>query len=412
MPTLTQKAIRIAYGGSQFTTVFFQFAGSISALYKYEAAYNHTHIRKPEEYILIAAVSAVAAAFFTFTANKFQGVKIIEDLPKEGAHETFTRRTGFAYKNAPRNWKSNLAEAVYLASAALLITINNYFIIAGLKAYINALSNPNKVQSILPLGVIGLILMAIKTIFCDLPFIFTSAAYGASEEIKNDITESKEGPFVSLLVKPLLANKFGILWTTVVGTASHSLWDLTGLLLCIPPEVFIAGFKHPTIFWPVLAASAIPLMLLTIINLTQTRYFEAKESEINLKSLMPDPYVPLRPKPKEGKDFLYKVLEYLPWLKQPFLYGLYSHGFVHACGDAMPALLSLRNTIPGSVAKQLLIATLVALLIWLGSAIGTHCSEVKYSRHHFKNEFRFIGEKKTVPVGPESKNSGMTCCLQ
>lgn len=277
---------------------------------------------------------------------------------------------------------------------------------AGIQAYFDAFSNPDDVEAILPLGAIGLTLMVLKTILGDLPFNLSNASYEAAEQIKEDITDSKKGPLVSLLMKPF-ANKYGLAWITGFSTAIHTLWDFTGLLLCVPPQVFIKLYKEPAAFWTVMVLGTLLSIPLFAVNLIQTQYFEGKESEENLKGIMSEEQGQLL---GEKKSFLFKLLDRFPRLKTPLRYGFYSQAPLHAFADAMPAILLLRYLMVDQASGlQAGVIVPIAFLVFLFSTAGTQCSEVKTSIRNYNKEFRFIG--KSAPASEETSsvmNGGVT----
>ena len=289
----------------------------------------------------------------------------------------------YSARIAGRVKKSNRRESAYLISAAILTITNNYFTIAGIKAFVAAFSNPDILEAILPLGRRGWALVVLKTILFDLPFNFSNASYEVSEEIKNDITQSKKVPLISVLMKPF-AKKWAILWITEVGTLVHMIWDIVGLLLCIPPQAFLSLYRNPWIFWPVAGVVIPSLLYLMIVNGIQTRYFEGIESEINLKKsrLDSDEELDLE---DESKSWLYKLLKRCPWLETPILWGFRTQGPVHGFGDTMPIIVLLRHVLRGyTKSRQVGIIFLPASFVFIGSTIGTYKSEVKTSLNRYK----------------------------
>lgn len=378
--------IRSTYVISQFATVFCQFFGSIVSLWDY---YDKDRAYKIEKYVLEYAtagvISTAAALIFAYTTNEFQGVKI-----NEGAHlhdESSTIIHAYPYKDAPRNWKSNLAEAAYLLFASILTLTNNYFTIAGIKAYGAAFFDPKHVEAIAQLGIIGFAIVALKTGLGDLPFNLSNASYEAAEEIKEKITASKAGPLISLLMKPC-ANKLGLFWICTIGTFVHTLWDFTGLFLCVPPQVFIKLYKIPLLFWTIIASATLGIIPVFAVNVIQTRYFEGKESEINLKAIMPKNQDPLLNPKKESKSMLHHILTCAPWLKTPIKWGFYTQAPMHAFSDTMPVILLLRHLLSDmSTGPKFGIIAPLALLVFIFSTVGSQYSEVKTSIRHYERDF-------------------------
>lgn len=95
----TKNIIRTTYIIGQFVTVSSQFMGSMLSLWDYDDP-NNTGSHEMQEYLISALVSIIAASIFSFTANKFQGIKIVED-----DHEDEHKDEGFSYVNAPPHHK-------------------------------------------------------------------------------------------------------------------------------------------------------------------------------------------------------------------------------------------------------------------------------------------------------------------
>jgi len=392
MASRGRDLIRGVYIYSQFASIFCQFTGSVLSLWDYDKGTDSTEGYHPKEYALAIGIALTAAAISAYTSNKFQGAKIVQD-PQ-------ARKATPAVGNAqPRNWKSNLSESGYLVFNALLMLTNNYFTISGIKAYANALINSGSpAQAILPLYSVGWTLVVLKTLLGDLPFMMSNGSYEAAEEIKKELTGSKEQPLISVIMKPW-SRPIGIKWITTVGTAMHSLWDLVGLLLCIPPQAFIALYEeNPTAFWSIMSASFILSIPLVAVNLLQTRFFEGEESKRNLENIKSTPQSSrLLGDNQAEQSVLHRLLSKWPDLYKAIRVGFYTQAPQHAFGDAMPAILLLRHVMQSAeMGVQFAVITPLALSVFLFSTLGTHKSEVKESLWNLQQLFEQIRSSRSI----------------
>ena len=398
MASTAKNLIRGAYIYSQFTSIFCQFTGSVLSLWDYNEGIDSTEGYHPKEYIIALGIALTAATISAYTSNRFQGAKIVQD-PR------IREATPSVQNTQPQNWKSNLTESSYLIFNALLIITNNYFTISGIKAFGDALinsGNSEKIQAILPLYGVGWTLVALKTLLGDLPFTMSNGAFEAAENIKEGITGSKEQPLVGAIMKPW-AKPMGIRWITTVGTSMHSLWDMVGLLLCIPPQAFISLYENPTAFWSIMLTTSIVSIPLIIINLLQTRFFEGEESERNLKGInKTTENSALLADNQTEQSVLYRLLSKWPNLYKIIHAGFYTQAPQHAFGDAMPAILLLRHVMQSAErGVQLGVITPLALSVFLFSTLGTHNSEVKESLWNLQNLFGEIKRSgNTVSLTP------------
>lgn len=394
--TVAANIVRTSYVAGQFISIGSAFAGSMFAIYDY----GHPDQRVPEkisEYLWIFSFALLAASLGGFTAYKFQGIKIGSD-----DNETEKPHPHFSAEIAPRNWKSNLAEGVYLIFTNSLALVYNYFLITAIQAMIDNLKDPSHNYPTVPLNIWSGSILFFKTFLVDIPFDMTNADYEACKEIKQDITDSDAAPLASIFVKPFSGSPIyrpTILWLKSFGAASHVATDFLGLLLSVPPPLIIEFHKKaPDIFWisiEIVALISIPLLF---VNYIQTLYFEGKISENTLKrsgaEATPYEETSLLTRPRRGPNFLRTLLNWMPILKQPIYYGIYTQSFIRAGGDVMPVVLFLRdmfhrNDWSSSSVKIPMIATL-AFFVIVSSFLGTLYSEVKEAAKHYKKDFENI----------------------
>ena len=185
------------------------------------------------------------------------------------------------------------------------------------------------------------------------------------------------------LVLPILLN-----WIKTSGALSHVLTDCISTILSVPATAFITLYQNTAAFWLVMtgiAAISIPLLVL---NYIKTLYFEATESELNFQrlqrqnSVMPSYLV--RSSKKKHHSLLRTILNWQPCLKNPMRYGFVStQGLLHASSDTMPVILFMRDIVDRlefNTGFETAITVLLGAIVFIGSFLGTHFSEVKMAK--------------------------------
>ena len=382
----TINAVRITYVASQSITVFCQFFGSLVSLL---APLSQTEVSNIIKYAISAPLSVVAAGIFSYTANKFQGIKIILG---QSTGPNADSSPQYSSAVAPRTLKSCLIEAIYLILATVLTLANNYFTIAGIKAYFKAFINSSQDDSITPLSIIGITCVLVKTLFFDLPFNFSNASYEAAEQINQDIRGTKQDPCISIIMKPF-ANKYGIAYIRLLGTFVHTMWDFSGSLLIIKPNYIIALYKSPALFWRIFFWTAFTISIpyniaLFTINLIQTLFFEGEESRKNLTAMTQNIQ-------ENWKSHWYcNLLIDHTWLKNLVALSFFTQAPVHGLTDAMPVFLLLGQLLPNISIIEFGVIPIITLVVFLSSTIGTAYSEVRTSIRHFKATLKAYGAER------------------
>lgn len=402
-----KKVIQGLYFTSQILAIGSSFAGSMFGFYDY----MHPDTRAPDNpthYLWILGPGLLAAAVGSFTAQKFQGQKI-------GVEEDHDAPPQYSEHLAPHNFRSKTAERAYLLFAASLSISNNYILFAGLNAFVT-----NSPYPILPPGWTGISLFLIKSFIVDLLLDGSSAIFEACEEIKEMFTGSKAGTQISKLfrpiaVRPKLLSAF-IFWVQTAGVLSHTGTDVIGLILSVPSLLSIMPgisstfdtlrelVQTPALFYPLILTG----LVLFFANTSQALYFEAKESEHNLKRIRDDhslltPYPMLQEKDND-KNVIHKFLLWAPRSKNWIKRGFYTQGPLHAFGDLLPVILLLRDFFgrygKSNNALSVGLTISLSLLVFVGSGLGTHYSEVTTAVHHFETEFKEIGEDNNAICFP------------
>lgn len=381
------------YLPSQFLAIGSAFSGSMLSIYDYK----HPNLKVPvplQDYVWIFGLGLIAASIGSIIAYTFQGKKIGAPEEKQSSIPEYP------YDLAPQNRKSKLAESSFLCFAFSLVIANNYLQIAGLNAFFN-----NSSDSILPPEGIGLTIFALKTLLIDLPFNGTNAIYEANEEIKKIFTDSKAGPLLSRLLRPIAASPtlfFAFIkWLQIAGVGVHTISDITGFALSIPsllsfipsmPQVdtvksFVAT---PGLMYPIILIS----VTLYVFNYIQTLYFEGKESEINVSRLRP--YNRFRSSSStKGNRVIRKGLTMFPASKRIISVGFLTQAPLHGFGDLLPTVLLMRDLFErhdsAKTPFNIFLMISLSILVFTGSCLGTYHSEVKTAVDHFNNDFKDIG---------------------
>lgn len=382
------KKIQYVYVAGQMLSVGATFASPWIAINDLKNS-NQRGLESVFFYSSILLSTILTGVVGGFTAAKFQGAKIGVGHDHSGER--------LAYELAPRNWKSNVAETAYLAFSISLMVFYNYFLMTAMEVLYKTFKDPDNTSPIETLNGVWFVAFLIKCFVIDIFFDMTNIDYEPAEEIKKKFTGSKTGPLASLLIKPLskpLLLKPVITWINTAGVISHTLTDYCGTLLSLPPMVYVHLYQSPELFWPLFSVIALISLPLLFVNYVQTLYFEAKESEMNLKNINPEKdfteIYPLLAEKEDKRTFLHLLLDKAPWLTKPIRYGFYSHPVMHAGSDTLPVVLLLRDMFSRlgiSAGIQAAIIIPAALFVFGSSAIGTLHSEVTEAMEHYKEEF-------------------------
>lgn len=378
--------IKASFVIGQSISIGFTFSGSTFSIFDYLHP-GHLAPTLISDYVWIFGFAAFAAGLGGIAAYKFQGIKIGDKKkrPKK-------RHKLYADDLAPRNWKSNLAEWAYLMFTCSRTLVYNYFLITAIQATIDSIQDPANSYPMAPLNKWTGAILLIKTILIDWTFKMTNADYNACENIKEEVTDSKAVPLISLFIKPFSKKTFykpTMAYLRTVGVLSHIITDYTGMLLSIPVSIALALFRNsPRLFWTITGIALLISTPILFVNYMKALYFEAKQSEKNIKRLNPS-----LPRNMHTTNFLRKLLEWQPKLKKPIHSIFYCQGPIQGGSDIMPVILFMRDFFHRhhwSSTSEAAITVPLALFVFMSSAIGILYSDIDTAIVNYRTDFADI----------------------
>lgn len=408
-----KNTIRYGFASSQFINIFCTFAGAMYTFWESHQDEDPADINWKKHCVTIT-ISLLAAAITFCTANYFQGKKIVEQKSEDSSipddiQDNPQHKANIDHR-LKRSWTASTLEFGYVLLELATTICNNYFDYAAGKAWIFALtgSGYHKVFAKTHLYEAGAILL--YSLLVDTPFQFSNGVYETSCEIhqiqmlqkkpntgdsdtelhsQNSDEEiptnpSYPAPLLTSLLKYTFANNAGRTWVKYIGTASHTLEHLIGLVLNIPATFLLLLTTQPYWLATFLSSMAVVFAIPVIFNVLQTYLFEGLISDKNLKDIAELNHSS-EMRPLCEKEEKYKLIINNRTVFNLCKWGLYSQGPYHGLDTCMPVVLFMRHILlDGSLTLKLATIIPPTILIFIVSWAGSYLSEIKNSVEKIK----------------------------